>query len=154
MHGLESRIPSPPDRIVPVSSPPLPSSPCRHGLRRALALAIAIATIDLAHGCVAAPATPANPSPPEVRIIVRFHPGSPDPSDAAFRARLAASARVSRIDLLHPMSGGAYVMTIGCADPAFASTANLPDACAAAIRRLGATRWVASIENDRREKHQ
>ena len=150
----------PPDPIVPIAPPALPLSPCPHGARRALRVAIAVAAIDLAHGCAAAPTptTPTTPTTtaaaPEARVIVRFRPGSPDPSDAAFRARLASSARLSRIDLLHPMSGGAYVMTIGCADPNAATTANPPDACAAAIRRLGASAWIASIDNDRREKHQ
>lgn len=142
---------------MPIAPPALPLSPSSHGARRALRVAIAVAAIDLAHGCAAAPTPPTPPATaaaPEARVIVRFRPGSPDPSDPAFRARLASSARVSRIDLLHPMSGGAYVMTIGCADPNAAATAHPPDACAAAIGRLGASDWVASIDHDRREKHQ
>ncbi|MDQ6680884.1 MAG: hypothetical protein M3Y67_07975 [Pseudomonadota bacterium] len=117
---------------------------------RFVGFAIAAAAIGVAQGCVAASTAPG----PDARVIVRFRPGSPDPSDAAFRARLAAAAHVSRIDLLHPMSGGAYVMTVGCADPDATTASNSSDACASAIKRLGATEWVRDIENDGREKHQ
>ncbi|MGI9024536.1 MAG: hypothetical protein ACR2GP_02965 [Burkholderiaceae bacterium] len=118
--------------------------------RRLAGFATLAAAIVAAQGCVAAP----SPVGPEARVIVRFRPGSPDPYDAAFRARLASSARVSHVDLLRPMSGDAYVMTIGCADPNATTASTASDACASAITRLGATEWVASIENDGREKHQ
>ena len=109
-----------------------------------------LATIAVAQGCVAASSTPS----PEARVIVRFRPGSPEPGDAAFRARLASSAHVTRLDLVRPMSGDAYVMKVACADPDAATTWNASDACATAIKRLGATEWVMSVENDGREKHQ
>ena len=122
----------------------------KRGLHRAVGLPALLATIVAAQGCVAASSAPN----PEARVIVRFRPGSPEPADAAFRARLAASAHVTRVDLLHPMSGDAYVMTVACANPDAATTSNGSDACATAIKRLGATEWVLSIENDGREKHQ
>ncbi len=109
-----------------------------------------VAAIVAAQGCAAAPPPPG----PEARVIVRFRPGSPDPSDAAFRARLASSAHVSRVDLLRSMSGDAFVMIVGCADPNAPTASTASDACASALERLAATEWVTSIENDGREKHQ
>ncbi len=117
-------------------------------LCRLVAGAALSTTIVGAQGCVAAPST----TGPEARVIVRFRPGSPDPSDAAFRARLASSAQVSRVDLLRAMSGDAYVMRVACADPHSAATSNPANACASAIARLGASEWVMSIENDGHER--
>ncbi len=164
-HPLESRRAQPPDDIVPTSlphssthssthsSPSIASSPLKRALERAVGISTLAAAMIVAQGCAAASNAPASA---DARVIVRFRPGSPDPSDAAFRARLASSAHVSRVDLLHPMSGGAYVMTVGCADPSATTTtaSNTADACASAIERLGATESVTSIEIDSREKQQ
>lgn len=81
------------------------------------------------------------------RVIVTFRPGAPDPRDAAFREQLAASARIARIDLLHEMSGNAWVMTLSC-------RADREGDCDDALQRLRATPWVATIEFDARVQHQ
>lgn len=158
IHSLESGRSHNPDDIVPTSLP-LSSSlitplQFKRGLQRAAGFATMVAAIAVAQGCVAASTASIPEAIPEARVIVRFRPGSPDPSDAAFRARLASSAHVARIDLLHAMSGDAYVMTVACADPTSTTMLNSSDTCAAAIKRLGATAGVASVENDGREKHQ
>ena len=142
-------VPNSSPRSSPRSSPTFALSPCVCGLHRAVGFA-ALAAAVVAQGCVAAPAAPS----PEARVIVRFRAGSPDPSDAAFRARLASRAHVSRVDLLRPMSGGAYVMTVACANPDETTIPSASDPCASALDRLAATEWVTSIETDGREKHQ
>ena len=116
--------------------------------RRFIAIAFAMLTMVL-QAC-AATATPAEPMPAPtiVQVIARFKPGS-DPSDAAFRARIAASARITQFDLVRPMSGDAWVLRMSCDRGTDARPA-----CDDAIRRVAAIAGVVSIERDGRERHQ
>ena len=86
-----------------------------------------------------------------VRVIVRFRDARTDPSDRAFLERLAAAAEVTRIELVRPMSGGAYVMNVACTvtDPTAPT-----DPCSAAVARVGAIGIVLGIEVDGRVRHQ
>ena len=149
-----------PDPIVPTRLLQMNSPRIRRECMRMIAAAVLLIAIAGAQGCAesnmrssAASTAASNPPSSEARVIVRFRPGSPDPSDVAFRTRLASRAQVSRVDLLHAMSGDAYVITVTCdATAGSAWPADASSACAAAIKRLGATEWVLSIESDGREK--
>ncbi len=97
--------------------------------------------------CVAAAAADVEPV---ARLIVRFRSDVPNPADAAFLAALARRADVAGIDLLRPMSGDAYVLTMRCAD---ARGTVERDPCAAAVARLAALDGVVAVEIDGRVRH-
>ncbi len=136
MHGF--------DPLPALPTQPLPERRSRRCAQSGGALLIALAGIA---GCaVANSATPMTAN--SARVIVRFAPDVVDPADPAFLARLAASARVGRIDLIRPMSGDSYVMRIACDDSPQRPVAG---ACEAAIARVRAAASVLMIEPDGRE---
>ena len=98
---------------------------------------------------VACAAPPAPAVEPTARVIVRFRPGVADPTNPAFLAGLAARANVTRIETIRPMSGESFVMQVACADP---RTTPAPDACDAALVRLGAVDAILFIERDRKDR--
>lgn len=85
-----------------------------------------------------------------VRVMVRFRPGTPDPADPAFLASLASRSGIAGILFIRPMSGGAYVVEVGCEAPSAVSE----DDCATALARLRSTEPVVEVEVDARVRHQ
>ena len=126
-------------------------APGRAGYARRPMHATTLTTVAILCAACAACAAPVAPDVADARVIVRFKPGTPDPAEPAFRAALARSARVGRIDFVRSMSGGAYVLQVGCDD---GGAGRAKDPCAAAMERLGRTDAVLSIEADRRERIQ
>ena len=118
----------------------------RRSIVRRLSIAPLVAGIGLA-GCAASAAPP---SDPVARIIVRFRTDTPNPVDARSLAALAHRAGVTGIDLLRPMSGESYVLTMRCGAARDAGD----DPCGAALARLAAVDVVVSAEFDRRVRHQ
>lgn len=120
-----------------------------------LCLAVVLCAASVASGC-ANPAVGSTATAPlasdseAARVIVRFRSATVDPADAAFRARWAADVGVPWIDVIRPMSGGAYVVRVACLPPGGSPA----DRCAAAVDRLRRSDAVADVEIDARETHQ